>query len=669
VLKPVLLAPIAFVFAALLSALIAWGAAILIERVTATSVKTRLLTEGIGWVDVQADGLQVKLIGTAPNEASRYRTVNIVSSMVESSRVRDELEVLPVKEVEAPRFSLEILRNDDGIQLIGLLPAEADEQGLLVIAQDLMPDIPLMEMIETSSYPAPSGWSPALAYGIEALKLLPRSKISVAADRVLITAIASSEQQKRQFEAELLKNKPRGLQVNVDVSAPRPVLTPFTLRFVKSENGVEFDACAADSDRARAKILTAARDAGIDDSAKCVIGLGVPTPSWGDAAAAGIRAIAQLKSGTITFKDADVTLLAGTDVTQAEFDRVLGDLEAELPDVFSLDATLEVAQTQTATAGPAEFTAILAEKTGRIELRGRLTDAIQRQAVESYAKAAFGVGNVYQGARLDPELPDGWPLRVLAGLQAFAELEYGSLIVRADTVVIKGVTGSQTARARIAQILSGKLGQGKTFKVEVVYDEALDPLAALPTPQECIQSVKDVLAKQKIAFKPGSTEIDNATDAVMNALALALVVCPPMSLEIAGHTDAQGSSEGNRSLSQARAEAVLVALQGRKVDVSRMTAMGYGEDFPLGDNETELGREANRRIEFNPIGPEAGSAVVQPASGDGQAGNPAAPAQPAVSPETAADAAPATAAANDQSPSVAPVEKTRRAKPRPKVNP
>ncbi len=124
--------------------------------------------------------------------------------------------------------------------------------------------------------------------------------------------------------------------------------------------------------------------------------------------------------------------------------------------------------------------------------------------------------------------------------------------------------------------------------------------------------------------------------------------CPGLKLEIGGHTDAQGSEGGNKALSQARAEAVLVALQGRRVDVSGMTAVGYGEGIPIADNGTEEGREANRRIEFVlKEAPAAGAADGQveamPAGTDGAA------------PDFSADS----------SPSVAPTEKTMRPKPRP----
>ncbi|MFN3280849.1 MAG: OmpA family protein, partial [Tabrizicola sp.] len=208
---------------------------------------------------------------------------------------------------------------------------------------------------------------------------------------------------------------------------------------------------------------------------------------------------------------------------------------------------------------------------------------------------------------------------------------------------------------RITQILSEALGQGQTFRVNVRYDEALDPLAALPTPEECAADVNAVIARTKITFTPGSAEIATSARPVLDELAKILANCPAMQMEIAGHTDSQGSEGGNRALSQARAEAVLLALQGRRVDVSGMTAVGYGEAQPIADNGTEEGREANRRIEFLLKGaPDNGAAASE------------APA-PAAPVGTGADPADATGPdfSNDTSPSVAPTEKTMAPKPRP----
>jgi OmpA-OmpF porin, OOP family len=666
-LTPTIASAAAFAAAALVSALIAWGAAVVVERMSVSAVTSQLLTEGITFAKVEADGLRVHLVGTAPSEAQRYKVINLAGAVVEASRIRDLMEVTPTQAVAAPKFSVEMLRNDDGIQLIGLLPEGETKETLVAEAQALQPDTELQDMLETAAYEPPATWAAAMAFGQQALTLLPRSKITVAADRVAITAIAASDAEKRSFETQLNEARPEGVTVTIEVSAPRPVITPFTLRFLIDAQGARFDACAADTEKAQSRILAAAGAAGAVGRQNCTIGLGVPSPSWAEAAEVGIKAVAELKAATITFKDADVSLQAASTVPQAEFDRVVGELEAALPGVFSLDATLEKAEN--ATLGPAEFTAALAPETGRLELRGRLTDELQRTAVDSFARANFGSANVYQATRLDPELPDGWPVRVLAGLQALAELDHGKLLVRADTVEVSGVTGSQTAKARIAQILSDKLGQGKTYKVSVSYDEALDPVASVPTPQECAENVAAVLARGKITFTPGSAEIDASAGSVMDALAKVLAACPGVKMEIAGHTDAQGSEEGNRALSQARAEAVALALQGRRVDVSGIEARGYGEAVPIADNETDAGREANRRIEFTLIGggkpakpaTEARAEVI-PAEGSDSAASEAAKAD-----APAAGAAPATGPdfSGDTSPSVAPKDKTRRPAARP----
>lgn len=132
----------------------------------------------------------------------------------------------------------------------------------------------------------------------------------------------------------------------------------------------------------------------------------MPTPRWSEAVVLAVKAVSELASGSITFSDADVTLLAGSDVEQAAFDKVVGDLETGLPDVFSLTSTLE--KKETATQGPAEFTATLGED-GKLELRGRLTDEMQRQAVDAFARSAFAGADVRTGTRVDETLPDGYP--------------------------------------------------------------------------------------------------------------------------------------------------------------------------------------------------------------------------------------------------------------------
>ncbi|MBD3765121.1 MAG: OmpA family protein, partial [Rhodobacterales bacterium] len=626
--SPLLIALTAFALAAGLAVLAATWIAGGVERRTAEQVRARMLLDGLDWVAVRADGLEVHLTGLAPSEAQRFRALNAAGRIVDSDRLRDGIDVTPAAAIVPPRFSVELLRNDEGISLIGLVPAEMGRAALAERVGDLADGARVTDMLEEAAFPAPADWSAAVDFGLTAAGMLPRSKISIAADRVAVTAIAGSAGEKRRLEADLTRARPAGLEVVLDISAPRPVLTPFTFRAVHDADGLRLDACSADTEAARDRILAAARAAGLTGEAPCTIGLGVPTPRWAEGVAAGLRALAVLPEASLTFSDADVTLLAAASVPQAVFDRAVGELQADLPDVFSLKATLEPRPQQVAAEGPVEFTATLSAE-GRIELRGRLTDEAQRQAVASFARARFGSGAVYVATRLDPDLPDGWPVRVLAGLEAMARLAEGSLVVRPDTVQLRGKTGLPDAQAEIARILSDQLGQGQGFSVQVTYDKALDPTAALPTPAECVAALNGILAAGKIVFAPGSAEIEATAGATMQALADQLRKCPEIAMEIGGHTDSQGSEEGNLALSQARAEAVLIGLQGRRVPVSALTARGYGEGRPIADNASEEGREANRRIEFTLL---TDPATADPAAPD-PAAAPADAAAPAVDPD------------------------------------
>ncbi len=69
-------------------------------------------------------------------------------------------------------------------------------------------------------------------------------------------------------------------------------------------------------------------------------------------------------------------------------------------------------------------------------------------------------------------------------------------------------------------------------------------------------------------------------------------------LEISGFTDNVGKPANNLKLSQTRANAILAYFKKKGIDAKRLSAKGYGQENPIGDNKTAAGRALNRRVEL-----------------------------------------------------------------------
>ncbi|MEL6422874.1 MAG: OmpA family protein, partial [Pseudomonadota bacterium] len=101
-----------------------------------------------------------------------------------------------------------------------------------------------------------------------------------------------------------------------------------------------------------------------------------------------------------------------------------------------------------------------------------------------------------------------------------------------------------------------------------------------------------------INFAVASAEIDEESADLLDRLAFVAERCPDTSIEIAGHTDSDGSRASNQRLSEARAVSVARYLRRQGVPRARLGAIGYGENRPIATNATAAGRRANRRIDF-----------------------------------------------------------------------
>ncbi len=100
-----------------------------------------------------------------------------------------------------------------------------------------------------------------------------------------------------------------------------------------------------------------------------------------------------------------------------------------------------------------------------------------------------------------------------------------------------------------------------------------------------------------LLFKVNSFALSEESKTNLEKLSTILNKYDDTNILIEGHTDNTGSAKHNKALSDDRATSVASQLKADNVNGGRLTNVGYGEDQAVGDNNTEIGRSENRRVE------------------------------------------------------------------------
>ncbi|MBN1434264.1 OmpA family protein, partial [Candidatus Fermentibacterales bacterium] len=107
-----------------------------------------------------------------------------------------------------------------------------------------------------------------------------------------------------------------------------------------------------------------------------------------------------------------------------------------------------------------------------------------------------------------------------------------------------------------------------------------------------------VLRFSNIYFDVGSAQLKPESYAVLDGIVEVLLANPDARVQIAGHTDSDGSTSYNQTLSEQRASSVFTYLVNHGVPAARLTTIGFGESQPFVPNTSAANKAQNRRIEF-----------------------------------------------------------------------
>lgn len=186
-----------------------------------------------------------------------------------------------------------------------------------------------------------------------------------------------------------------------------------------------------------------------------------------------------------------------------------------------------------------------------------------------------------------------------AACASWGKRETGGAIGAAAGATVGGIIGNNvgsTARgALIGAVVGGAAGAIIGHQMD---QQARELMSEIPG-----ATVTRVAEGITVTFASGlmydfdSDAIRSDAAANLRNLAASLRKYPNTQLLIVGHTDASGSNSYNEALSQRRADAALRFLGGLDIGAGRIASSGRGESEPVASNDTEGGRQTNRRIE------------------------------------------------------------------------
>lgn len=198
-------------------------------------------------------------------------------------------------------------------------------------------------------------------------------------------------------------------------------------------------------------------------------------------------------------------------------------------------------------------------------------------------------------------------------LNSVKAIPYASIIWTGDQIVVNAPNLDDTNRLvetikgiapELSVIAAPPLDIDQSVNNSIsAAQNALSTLRDPVRPEDVVRA----LNLQIVNFATDSATIPEQNKPVLDHAAKLIRQTPDVALVVEGYTDSTGDAAYNKDLSQKRAQSMIDYLVSQGVNASKLTSMGYGQNNPVADNVTEMGKFRNRRIEFRVTDTQTGN--------------------------------------------------------------
>ncbi|MFL2788989.1 MAG: OmpA family protein [Paracoccaceae bacterium] len=551
------------------------------------------------WAQVEVDGLQVTISGKALNERQRLKTIEVLETALLPSLITDRTSAQIPEYITKENLRLIIIKDNNNISLIGLVPNKNYRESI-VSKISKYPNVNISVGISNDeNTKVSSAWLSDLELVADSLSLFSQGRISINSEKINITILSSNNDETKKVKQDLSQKTQFKPNFLVDIVTPKTLISPYSFEYFIDENIGAISTCSVETLSDQKTVIALAKKFPLARIPNCEIGIGTPSLNWINTVQAAMSLLQEIGEGSIKFSDLEIKLLLKKKDPKIEILKLIEKFEQTLPKEFKFYSTLNksVSKKEAETKQPLEIK-IAKSSLNKINITGHLNTELEKQIIKSYAKAIFAESTINLNINLTKSTSINFVRISTIAMEALKELYSGTLIVQKNKIKLIGRVSSEMSANKAQEHLKNMLAENSLIETDITFDKSLSPVILVMTPEDCVKKINEILKKEKIVFEPASTAIKGSSRLAIKKIATVVKKCEDVRMEIGGHTDSQGRKAMNLNLSQLRADAVKAALLSRKVLVKKLVPVGYGETLPIADNQTEEGREINRRIEF-----------------------------------------------------------------------